>query len=80
MASQARVLALSLDAHRRMISCCARSSWGHVPGKVDIKSTERAYFIDFRQYFATELHQLKPLVESVLVQLESGSVRVTALG
>jgi len=49
-------------------------------GRVDIESIELAYLIDFRQYFATELRQLEPLVESGLVQLESDGVRVTALG
>ena len=36
-----------------------------------------AYLIDFKQYFAAELRQLEPLVESGLVQLESDGVRVT---
>jgi oxygen-independent coproporphyrinogen-3 oxidase len=49
-------------------------------GRVDIESIELAYLIDFRQYFAAELRQLGPLVESGLVQLESDGVRVTALG
>jgi oxygen-independent coproporphyrinogen-3 oxidase len=49
-------------------------------GRVDIESIELAYLIDFRQYFAPELRQLEPLVESGLVQLESDGVRVTALG
>ncbi|WP_052162816.1 oxygen-independent coproporphyrinogen III oxidase [Aquabacterium sp. NJ1] len=49
-------------------------------GRVDIESIELAYLIDFRQYFAAELRQLEPLVESGLVQLESDGVRVTALG
>lgn len=49
-------------------------------GRVDIESIELAYLVDFRQYFATELRQLEPLVESGLVQLESDGVRVTALG
>jgi len=49
-------------------------------GRVDIESIELAYLIDFRQYFATELRLLEPLVESGLVQLESDGVRVTPLG
>lgn len=49
-------------------------------GRVDIESIELAYLIDFRQYFAAELRQLEPLVESGLVQLESDGVRVTASG
>lgn len=49
-------------------------------GRVDTESIELAYLIDFKQYFAAELHQLEPLVESGLVQLESDGVRVTALG
>lgn len=49
-------------------------------GRVDIESIELAYLIDFRQYFAAELRQLEPLVESGLVQMESDGVRVTALG
>jgi oxygen-independent coproporphyrinogen-3 oxidase len=49
-------------------------------GRVDIESIELAYLIDFRQYFAIELRQLEPLVESGLVQVESDGVRVTALG
>ena len=49
-------------------------------GRVDIESIELAYLIDFRQYFASELRQLEPLVASGLVQLEPDGVRVTALG
>ncbi|MFT3857135.1 MAG: oxygen-independent coproporphyrinogen III oxidase [Aquabacterium sp.] len=49
-------------------------------GRVDIESIELAYLIDFRQYFAAELRQLEPLIESGLVQMESDGVRVTALG
>jgi oxygen-independent coproporphyrinogen-3 oxidase len=49
-------------------------------GRVDIESIELAYLIDFRQYFASELRQLEPLVDAGLVQMESDGVRVTALG
>ena len=49
-------------------------------GRVDIESIELAYLIDFRQYFAAELRQLEPLIESGLVQMEADGVRVTALG
>ncbi len=49
-------------------------------GRVDFESIELAYLIDFKQYFAAELRQLEPLVESGLVQLESDGVRVTELG
>ena len=49
-------------------------------GRVDFESIELAYLIDFRQYFAQEMHLLEPLAESGLVQLESDGVRVTPLG
>ncbi len=49
-------------------------------GRVDFESIELAYLLDFKQYFAAELRQLEPLVESGLVQLESDGVRVTDLG
>ena len=49
-------------------------------GRVDFESIELAYLVDFKQYFAAELRQLEPLVESGLVQLESDGVRVTDLG
>ena len=49
-------------------------------GRVDIESIELAYLIDFRQYFATELRQMEPLVTSGLVHMEPDGVRVTALG
>ncbi len=49
-------------------------------GRVDFESIELAYFVDFRQYFESEMHLLEPLVESGLVQLESDGIRVTPLG
>ena len=49
-------------------------------GRVDFESIDLAYLIDFKQYFATELRQLEPLVELGLVQMESDGVRVTPLG
>ncbi len=49
-------------------------------GRVDFESIELAYLLEFRQYFAPEMRQLGPLVESGLVQLESDGIRVTALG
>ncbi len=49
-------------------------------GRVDFESIELAYLLDFRQYFAPEMRQLEPLMESGLVQLESDGIRVTALG
>lgn len=49
-------------------------------GRVDFESIELAYLIDFRQYFASEMRLLEPLVESGLVQMESDGIRVTPLG
>ncbi|WP_374320475.1 oxygen-independent coproporphyrinogen III oxidase [Aquabacterium sp.] len=49
-------------------------------GRVDFESIDLAYLIDFKQYFASELRQLEPLVELGLVQMESDGVRVTPLG
>ncbi|MEY4765627.1 MAG: oxygen-independent coproporphyrinogen oxidase [Pseudomonadota bacterium] len=49
-------------------------------GRVDFESIELAYLLDFKQYFGPELDQLKPLIESGLVELESDGVRVTPLG
>ncbi len=49
-------------------------------GRVDFESIELAYLVDFRQYFASEMRLLEPLVESGLVQMESDGIRVTPLG
>ncbi|MCH8178475.1 MAG: oxygen-independent coproporphyrinogen III oxidase [Proteobacteria bacterium] len=49
-------------------------------GRVDFESIELAYLVDFRQYFASEMRLLEPLVESGLVQMESDGIRVTSLG
>ena len=49
-------------------------------GRVDFESIELAYLLDFRQYFASEMRLLEPLVESGLVQMESDGIRVTPLG
>lgn len=49
-------------------------------GRVDFESIELAYLVDFKQYFASEMRLLEPLVESGLVQMESDGIRVTPLG
>jgi oxygen-independent coproporphyrinogen-3 oxidase len=49
-------------------------------GRVDIESIELAYLVDFRQYFATEIDQLEPLVEKGLVVMEPDGIRVSPLG
>ena len=49
-------------------------------GQVQFESIELAYLLDFKSYFATELDALKELQVQGLVQLEPGSIQVTAQG
>jgi len=49
-------------------------------GSLAIESIEQAWLIDFAQYFAAELAQLRELQEQGLVQLSDESINVTELG
>ena len=49
-------------------------------GRVEFESIELAHLINFREYFAAELEDLKPLAEGGLVEIGDDSIQVTALG
>ncbi|QMV74708.1 oxygen-independent coproporphyrinogen III oxidase [Comamonas piscis] len=49
-------------------------------GSLAIESLEQAWLIDFAQYFAAELSQLRELQEQGLVQLSDDTINVTELG
>lgn len=49
-------------------------------GEVPVAALERRYAIDFEEYFAESLAQLRPLVEDGLVRLERGRITVTSRG
>jgi oxygen-independent coproporphyrinogen-3 oxidase len=49
-------------------------------GSLAIESLEQAWLIDFAQYFAAELPQLRDLQEQGLVQLSDDTISVTELG
>lgn len=49
-------------------------------GSLVIESVEQAWLIDFRQYFAAELEQLRSMQEQGLVQITGDAVSVTELG
>ncbi|MBI3369214.1 MAG: coproporphyrinogen III oxidase, partial [Burkholderiales bacterium] len=49
-------------------------------GRVDFEAIELAHLIKMRDYFASELEQLAPLVDAGLVQLEPDAIQVTAAG
>src|SRR3954447_20111216 len=48
--------------------------------RLSIESIELAYLVDFRKYFAHELHELKALQADGLVQVEEDWITVTAKG
>ena len=49
-------------------------------GRVEFESIELAHLVSMRDYFATELESLRPLVEMGLVELESDAIQVTPRG
>ncbi len=49
-------------------------------GEVIFESIELAFLLDFREYFATELQNLQPLVEQGLVTVDDAGLQVTATG
>ena len=49
-------------------------------GEVPVAALERRYAIDFREYFADSLAQLRPLVDDGLVRLDRGRLAVTSRG
>ncbi len=49
-------------------------------GHVEFASVERAHGVSFKTYFARELERLRPLESQGLVDIQPGSVEVTALG
>lgn len=49
-------------------------------GRLVFESIEVAHLIDFRNYFASELEQLKPLSEAGLITIEPDGITVTSLG
>lgn len=49
-------------------------------GRLEFESIELAHLVKFREYFAAELEQLKPLAEGGLVEIHDDSVQVTANG
>ena len=49
-------------------------------GRVDFESIELAHLLRFRDYFASELEQLRSLAEMGLVEIDAEGVSVTPLG
>jgi len=49
-------------------------------GRVEFESIELAHLIRMKEYFASELQRLAPLVEQGLVEVDEHSIQVTALG
>ena len=49
-------------------------------GWIEYESVELSHLVHFRDYFATELRELKAFEEAGLVHLEPHGVRVTARG
>ena len=49
-------------------------------GRVEFESIELAHLIRMREYFATELAALQPLIDGGLVELGPDSIQVTATG
>jgi oxygen-independent coproporphyrinogen-3 oxidase len=47
---------------------------------LDFKQIERDYQIDFHEYFAPELAQIKTYAESGLIDLDQNGVRITPKG
>ncbi|KGM55584.1 coproporphyrinogen III oxidase [Lysobacter daejeonensis GH1-9] len=49
-------------------------------GEIPIRSLERRYDIDFREYFADAYERLRPLVDDGLVRIEADRIRATPSG
>ena len=49
-------------------------------GRVEYESIDQEHMIKMREYFATELGHLEPLVEAGLVKIEAAAIQVTATG
>jgi oxygen-independent coproporphyrinogen-3 oxidase len=49
-------------------------------GRLEFESIELAHLVRFREYFASELAELAPLVEGGLVELSDDAIQVTATG
>jgi oxygen-independent coproporphyrinogen-3 oxidase len=49
-------------------------------GRVEFESIELAHLIRMKEYFATELERLGPLIEAGLVEVTPEAIEVTALG
>lgn len=49
-------------------------------GRLEFESIELAHLVNFREYFAAELEQLRPLAEGGLVEIHDDAVQVTANG
>ncbi|NML15455.1 oxygen-independent coproporphyrinogen III oxidase [Azohydromonas caseinilytica] len=49
-------------------------------GRVEFESIELAHLVNMREYFATELEVLQPLVEMGLVEIEPDAIQVTPRG
>jgi oxygen-independent coproporphyrinogen-3 oxidase len=49
-------------------------------GRVEFESIELGHLINMREYFASEIEQLAPLVEAGLVEIEPDAIQVTATG
>jgi oxygen-independent coproporphyrinogen-3 oxidase len=49
-------------------------------GRLEFESIEVAHLINMREYFARELEQLEPMAAAGLIELDAGSVQVTATG
>ncbi len=49
-------------------------------GRVEYEAIDEAHMIKMRDYFATELGHLEPLVEAGLVEIEAAAIQVTATG
>ena len=49
-------------------------------GEVVFESIELAHLIDFRQYFAAEMEQMREMQQQGLVSISDSSIQVTPLG
>ena len=49
-------------------------------GRIDVAAVERAYAIDFPNYFADALEKLRPHVDDGLVRIDPAQIAVTAAG
>jgi oxygen-independent coproporphyrinogen-3 oxidase len=49
-------------------------------GRVEFESIELAHLVDMKDYFASELKRLAPMVDEGLVEVDANSIQVTAMG